>query len=692
LILKGKVLLSFALPDEFVEQYVSLTPYWGFKDAGGNSLGELAFVRSYSRVKPCDDHDSLDDDCPRSKERWYEVCRRVIEGMYHEQRKWCDTHRIPWDYEHALDSAMEAYDLLFHRKWAPPGRGLAVMGTAHVHLFGNSAALQNCAFVSTLEIGDDEDNPAEPFVWLMEASMLGVGVGFDTLGADLGLKITSPLIEREYYIIPDTREGWCESVRLLINSYLLEDEPTWEFDYSLIRPAGAPIKTFGGTAAGPGPLIELHDHIRRIFGERAGQALTSTDITDMMNLIGKCVVSGNVRRSAEIAIGHPDDKAYLDLKDWEKNPERMDKDTGWGWTSNNSVFATVGMDYRPIIERVLTNGEPGLVWMDVTRRFGRLADPEDDRDARAQGYNPCGEQPLESREMCTLVNLYPPNCADLYEFKRAIKFAYLYAKTVTLIATHWPRTNAIMQRNRRIGASFNGAWQFVEQKGYVEFDKWADEGFAEIIRRDRQYSEWLCARESIRHTTVKPDGTGGLLAGVTPGAHANPGGEFYLRRIRYAKDDPIIPLLKRAGYHVEPAKGNLETTVVAEFPIAGPVGVRSQSQASVYEKVALAARMQRYWSDNSVSFTLTYDPETEAKALQHILSMFEGQLKTISFLPQGKDVYPQMPYEEITREEYEAYTMRLFPVDWDALYDGDDLQDVELERGCTTDVCEIKAT
>jgi adenosylcobalamin-dependent ribonucleoside-triphosphate reductase len=420
--------------------------------------------------------------------------------------------------------------------------------------------------------------------------------------------------------------------------------------------------------------------------------LTSTDIVDLMNLIGKCVVSGNVRRSAEIAIGQSDDKAYLDLKNWEVNPDRMDTKTGWGWTSNNSIFATVGMDYEPVVSRVVKNGEPGLVWMDVTRRYGRLADAPDGKDHRAQGYNPCGEQPLESREMCTLVNLYPTNCNSLDEFKRAIKFAYLYAKTVTLIATHWPRTNAIMQRNRRIGASFNGAWQFVEQKGYVELDRWMDEGFQEIIARDQQYSEWLCVRESIRHTTVKPDGTGGLLAGATPGAHANPGGEFYLRRIRYAKDDPIVPLARQAGYTVEPAYGNMDTTVVIAFPVAGPTGVRSQGEASVYEKVALAARLQRLWSDNSVSFTLTYDPETEARSLKHILAMFEGQLKTISFLPQGKDIYPQMPYEEITREEYEEYTYKLFRLDWDALYEGRNVEDIELERGCTTDVCEVKST
>lgn len=178
-------MLNFALPDDFIERYEELTPFWGFTDAGGNSLGELAFVRSYSRLK---------DD--RTKERWYEVCRRVIEGMYHEQRVWCERHRIPWDYEQALDSAMEAYHLLFHRKWAPPGRGLAVMGTDHVHVYGNSAATQNCAYISTSEMLNEDDNPAAPFIFLMEASMLGIGVGFDTLGAELGLKIYDRSEER----------------------------------------------------------------------------------------------------------------------------------------------------------------------------------------------------------------------------------------------------------------------------------------------------------------------------------------------------------------------------------------------------------------------------------------------------------------------------------------------------------------
>jgi hypothetical protein len=248
-----------------------------------------------------------------------------------------------------------------------------------------------------------------------------------------------------------------------------------------------------------------------------------------------------------------------------------------------------------------------------------------------------------------------------------------------------------MQRNRRIGASFNGAWMFVESKGYGELDKWADEGFDAITYYDKQYSEWLCVRESNRHTTLKPDGTGGLLAGATPGAHASPGAEFYLRRIRYGVDDPIVPVLQRAGYVLEPAFGSEDTTLVASFPIAAPTGVRSEKEASIYEKAALAARLQKLWSDNSVSFTLSFDKDSESNAVEHVLRMFEGQFKTLSFLPMGNEAYVQMPYEQITHDEYDAYQAKLKKMDLRAMY-GKKAADAETEKFCTTDVCEIKFT
>src|SRR5690606_3217173 len=410
-------------------------------------------------------------------------------------------------------------------------------------------------------------NPTLPFVRLMEQSMLGVGVGFDTLGAGK-LTIFEPEPEVEVYQIPDSREGWCESVDLLLRSYLTPGKKQIEFDYSLVRPAGTPIKRFGGVAAGPGPLKKLHETLREQFDGRAGQAVTSGDIVDVMNKIGKCVVAGNVRRSAELALGLADDKEVLGRKNYEGNPERMGAD-GWGFMSNNSVLAEVGGNYDYLVDAIAMNGEPGLIYMDLARSHGRLADPANNRDYRAMGVNPCAEQTLEDGEMCTLVETYPIKHESLDDYLKTLKVAYLYAKAVTLLPTHWPETNEIMQRNRRIGTSVSGIVQFAELYGWTELRRWMDEGYQEVTRRDRQYSEWLGVRESIKTTSVKPSGTVSILVGVTPGVHW-PEQDVYLRRMRFRVNDPMVEVFAKAGYEVEPDVMDSEHTVVVTFPTRGP--------------------------------------------------------------------------------------------------------------------------
>jgi ribonucleoside-triphosphate reductase len=436
---------------------------------------------------------------------------------------------------------------MFTFKWTPPGRGLWMMGTPLVQEHRNSAALQNCAFVSTDDM--TKYDPAGPFTFLMEASMLGVGVGFDTKGADKNFVIYAPIENDDnVVVIPDTREGWVESVGLVIESYLMPNRQEVWFDYSQVRPAGEPIRTFGGTAAGPAPLQKLHAHVRQLFGNREGEKLTTTDILDLGNQIGVCVVSGNVRRSAELAIGSIEDKDFLNAKNYGhlattitgeewvdregypvENPTQEQKDLGdvelvvvdesvwvpgpaaarqsWGWMSNNSVAVDVGTDLAPVIEGIARNGEPGVIWLDQSRKYGRLIDPPNNKDWRVAGYNPCAEQSLESYEMCTLVETYIGRHDSLEDFKRTLKVAYLYAKTVTLMPTHWQRTNAIMQRNRRIGTSISGIANFADNNGVTELRKWMDEGYATVQNYDRIYSEWLCIRESIKTTTVKPSGT-----------------------------------------------------------------------------------------------------------------------------------------------------------------------------------------
>ena len=669
--------LSFRLTEDFLTGYKEKKVPWGYQDAAGNSVGEITFLRTYSRLKE-----------DGTKETWTDVCERVINGMYSLQKDHAKMNRLPWSDAKAASSAKEAFERLWNLKWTPPGRGLWVMGTPIVNEQRNSAALQNCAFVSTTSM--TKLDPAKPFAFLMEASMLGVGVGFDDKGADKEFAIYEP-IQGETYVIPDTREGWVESLSALLNAYLKPDTKAPLFDYKEIRPAGTPIKTFGGTAAGHEPLLRLHEHIVKMFAGRAGQKITRVDIADIGNMIGVCVVSGNVRRSAELLMGRLDDEDFLNLKNPTRFPERNSYDPktpGWAWMSNNSVEVSVGQNLDGIVDGISRNGEPGVIWMDVSRKYGRLKDAPNNKDWRIMGYNPCAEQSLESYECCTLVETYLNRHESIEDFKRTLKFAYLYAKTVTLLPTHWEETNAIMQRNRRIGTSVSGVANFSDNQGLPVLRKWLDEGYMVIKDYDRGYSEWLGIRESIKMTTVKPSGTVSILAGESPGVHWSVGGKYFLRAIRFANSDPMLPLFKLANYRVEPASEDAKGTSVVFFPVKSDA-LRSEKEVSIYEKIDLAATAQYEWSDNSVSVTVSFNPENESSDVKRVLHMYDGKLKTVSFLPSGNHTYAQMPYTQITEEEYEEARMTIFPIDFKGVYAGM-ASDAIGEAYCTTDACEVK--
>jgi ribonucleoside-triphosphate reductase len=646
----------FRLDDTFIAGYAAIQPPFGF-----NGLGYLAYLRTYSRL------------INGVQERWFETCRRVVEGTYRMQERWIKTHHLPWSPRKAQRSAQEMYDRMFHMKFLPPGRGLWAMGSELTENRGLFAALLNCGFVSTAQLQSD---PVEPFCFLMEASMLGIGVGFDTRGANQVDVLLSQ--EGGEYVIPDTREGWVESVRLLLRSYLAPEADRPVFDYGEIRPAGALIKGFGGVAAGPEPLRRLHDDVGQILNQRVGNTLSSRDITDLMNLIGKCVVAGNVRRTAEIAFGAAADSEFLDLKNYEQNPERE----SYGWTSNNSIFADLGMDYGPVAERVARNGEPGFAWLDNMRGYGRMMDEVTDDDWRVAGSNPCVEQSLESYECCNLVETFPANHDSLEDYERTLKFAYLYAKTVTLGVTPWSKTNQIMLRNRRIGLSQSGIQQAIVKLGIEQYRQWCERGYETVCRYDTVYSEWLGIPRSVKCTSVKPSGTVSLLAGATPGMHW-PESNHYIRRMRLSVHSELIPKLVEAGYVVEPAFGSETSTAVVEIPVEVS-GVRTLSQVSMWEQLAMAAFLQKHWADNQVSATVTFKPH-EASDIASALNYYQYQLKGVSFLPKlAEGAYRQMPYEEISKDRYDALLARLKPINFETTH-----ETAEAERFCDGQTCTI---
>ncbi len=649
----------FKLSDSFLDQYRSKQPKWG-------PLGYVTFKRTYARVMPGE------DGTQRTEEYW-ETLRRVVEGCYTIQLNHCKSLKLPWIPYKAQKSAQEMFRLMWDFKFLPPGRGLWMMGSDYIYLRG-SAALNNCAFVSTDEI---EVSFSEPFCFLMDMSMLGVGVAFDTKGAGK-VFIQQPQQGGYTHVVEDSKEGWCDLVRAILDSYVGNGKRPSHIDYGKIRPLGAAIKTFGGIAPGSGPLIECISNIDKILHPRIGERISSTDLTDLMNVIGKCVVSGGVRRTAELALGQADDAEYLKLKDPKLHEEKLKE---WRWASNNSVEADIGLDYRELGMQTAKNGEPGYFWLNNARAYGRLKDGETWDDAKVSGTNPCAEQSLESFEICNLVETFPSLHESIDDYKRTLKFAYLYAKTVTLIPTHNERTNAIMLRNRRIGLSQSGIVESFERHGRREHFRWCDEGYQYICKLDRIYSQWLCIPESIKKTSVKPSGTVSLMPGVTPGIHYAHA-EFYYRTIRIDKTSPLVEQIRRAGYRMEESVYG-DNTIIVYFPVHQEHFDRSKDDVSIWEQVENVAQMQHYWADNQVSATVTFKPH-EARDIPRILELYETRLKSISFLPLTDHDYAQAPYQTITAQAYRLAAAKLQPLDFAAL-NTDETEDIF----CDGDKCEI---
>ena len=653
--------------------FLDRQPDWG-------PVGYFTFKRTYAR--------QLKDG---STEEFWQTCKRVVEGVYNVQKRHCKHIGLPWDDRKAQCSAQEMYLRMWQFKFLPPGRGLWTMGTEIVSKKGG-AALNNCGFVTTANIDIDF---ADPFCFLMDMSMLGVGVGSDTRGAGK-VTIVQPKVGGTF-VVEDSREGWSDLLKIVLSAHVGIGILPRVIDYSNIREEGSPIKGFGGVASGPEPLKKMIDQIISLLDVESPTPITSSMIVDIHNMVGACVVAGGVRRTAEIMFGEVDDSDFRDLKDPSSLNAWNDELASIGnipecvvgnedpavtklrervielkslisnhplrthrWASNNSIFGFVGMDYTEVAKSLALNGEPGIGWLEAMRSFSRMKDAPDNKDYRAAGCNPCAEQTLEDRELCCLVETFPANHETSEDYIATLKYAYLYAKTVTLIPTHDEKTNRVMMRNRRIGCSQSGIQQAINKFGRrAFFNNFCDAGYTRIQELDLAYSEWLCIPKSIKTTSVKPSGTVSLLPGSTAGIH-HAHSEYYIRNITLQKSSPLVKACLDAGYRVEDYVYDNNSKVVS-FPVKEENFSVAKSDVSIWQQFKDAADMQYYWADNQVSITVTF-AKKEASQIKLCLESFEDKLKSISLLPLTEHGYAQAPYIQITKEEYEIESSGIKPL------------------------------
>ena len=638
------------IDNEFVASYANRPVPWGF-----NGMGEIVFLRTYSRTK---DNGSI--------ETWPETIQRVINGA------------VEIGVPYTREEAEELFDHMYHLRCSMSGRALWQLGTSMVSRFGG-ASLNNCYFTNIEKVDD--------FEFLFDYLMLGGGVGFSVERSKIhdlpkiktGVTITHERTNDADIIVPDSRTGWRRLLHSVLKSYF-DTGKSFSYSTILIREFGAPLKTFGGTASGPGALIDGITDICKVLDNRVGKKLRSIDVLDICNIIGRIVVSGSSRRSAQIAMGDPDDVLFLRAKNWGSG-----NIPGWRANSNNSLYAD-GWDEMPaeLWRGYDGSGEPyGLVNRKLARTYGRLGEKRP--DPTIEGFNPCAEIGLADGESCNLATIFLPNIESLSQFLSISRLLYMTQKQITRLPYPYEKTTSIVRANARLGQSITGVLQATEQQV-----SWLDTTYKYLRDLDKEYSAEKGFPESVRMTTVQPSGTLSLLPGVTPGVHPA-FAPYYIRRVRFGSADPLVDACRKRGYKVVWDIGidgrEDHTRYVVEFPCMSPEGSVMAKDMTAVEQLEWVKKMQTEWADNAVSVTVYYRKEELDSIKEWLSKNYDKGVKSVSFLLHSDHNFVLPPYEEITKEAYEKMVSKIdfsIPLVQDKFNGDIDMDD------CATGACPVK--
>jgi len=616
------------------------------------TLAKIVYKRTYARK----------DSGPT--ENWNDTIERVIRGNVQNKNV----------------SEKEIARLRFfmgERKAIPAGRGLWYSGApSHEKLGG--VALQNCWGVTA----DDWRN----YVLAQDLLMLGGGVGMSVEHRFVsklprvrkGVTIVEHHSNDADFIIPDSREGWCELTRRILESFF-ETGKSFSYSTVCVRGAGEQIKGFGGTASGPRPLVQFADKLCKILQSRESKPLRPIDAGDVLCAIGEMVVAGNVRRSAIILLGDPFDKDYLKAKRWDLGDVPTQRAM-----ANFSVVCDDVDDLHPLFWKTYENGEPfGIINRKNIQAFGRMGERKKDT---AVVVNPCAEATLENGESCNLQEIALPNLSSVEEFEEAARLMHRYGKRVTMDRYHHEVCDEVVKRNRRIGTGITGCLEAPQFFNPAVLDR----VYASIQDENVKYSKSLNIAESIRLTVVKPSGTVSKALDVR-GEGIHPGfSRYMIQRIRFSGADPLIPMLREAGHHIEPQvrfDGTLDhTTLVVDFYIKTPDSLPcADDNWDTWQQLDVLKMAQKHWADQAVSVTVYYRKE-EIAQIKAWLALNLRYLKSISFLCHNDHGFKQAPKEAITQQQYEQAMSKISPLDFDQVTSGGELDGME----CAGGACPVK--
>jgi ribonucleoside-diphosphate reductase alpha chain len=611
--------------------------------------------------------------------------------------RWVDTHsrRETWDETvdrwwnyfttkvPALTSRPEIRDAILNLEVLPSMRGLMTAGPA---LDRDHTALYNCSY---LEI----DSP-KSFSNLMYILMCGTGVGYTVERRCTDKLPTVPTIHKMFdnvMFVEDSREGWCDALKTLIDNLYMGVHIKW--DTTKVRKAGERLKTFGGRASGPAPLEEVFRFVVQTFYKAQGRRLTPLECHDICCKIAQSVIVGGVRRSAMISLSDLADREMATCKSgawWESSGHRA-------LANNSAVY-----NGRPSMGQFLEewtdlynshSGERGICNRDAMKAIAAKAGRDIDIN---YGTNPCSEIILRPNQFCNLSTVVVRASDTPETLAKKIEMATIIG-TIQSMFTYFPylsREDSSWTKNcedeRLLGVSMTGIFDNKLMSGIHGYGKLRHvlENLREIaIKTNLDWAKQLGISPSKSITCIKPEGTTSCLANSASGLHPRYA-EYYYRRVRIDKKDPLYMLMRDAQVPVEDCVMNPDSTAVFTFAQSAPSGSLTQDELQAIDHLNLWLAYQEHYCQHKPSITVNYSDSEFLPVGQWVWENFD-KISGISFLPKSDHVYAQAPFEAITKEIYNAYVM--VPVDFNNLsfYEKTDTTTSSHTMACTAGACEI---